>query len=66
MTAILAGLATFVDDSFEALMRPSARTMLDPAEIARLSAEGAAMTLDEAVAYALAEPDVRGTGASAG
>jgi predicted ATPase/class 3 adenylate cyclase len=49
-----ARLAFTTEDAFElAGARPSVRTMLPPEDIERLGAEGAAMTLDEAVAYAL-------------
>ena len=49
-----AGLATFVDEFFEQVLRPRlSLTTLDPAEVTRLGSEGAAMTLDEVVAYAL-------------
>jgi non-specific serine/threonine protein kinase len=48
-----AGLATFVEDTFETGVRPQVRSHMSPEEIERLGAEGAAMTLDEAVAYAL-------------
>ena len=48
-----AGLATYVEDTFEEGMRPGVRSHMAPDEVERLGAEGAAMTLDEAVAYAL-------------
>ncbi len=47
------GLASFVDEAHEQFQRPTARDALDPAEAERLVKEGGAMTLDEAVAYAL-------------
>ena len=47
------GLASLVDEEHEQFRRPHARGMLDPAEAERLAKEGAAMTLDEVVAYAL-------------
>ena len=50
-------LASFIEDAFEQEMRPSVRARLASADIERLGAEGAAMTLDEAVSYAL-EPAV--------
>jgi predicted ATPase/class 3 adenylate cyclase len=50
-----AGLASFVDQEFDHLKRPTVRGMLDEAEVARYAAEGAAMTVDEAAAYALGE-----------
>ena len=49
-----AGLAMFDGDAFElAGPRPTVRDRLPPEDLERLEAEGAAMTLDEAVAYAL-------------
>jgi tetratricopeptide (TPR) repeat protein len=51
-----ARLANFVDDIFEAGTRPHVSTMLSPEVLARYQAEGAAMTLDDVVAYALDEP----------
>ncbi len=48
-----AELAQFVDEQFEQQARPHVATMLDTDAVERLGAEGAAMTLDEAVAYAL-------------
>ena len=50
------GLASFVDEQHEQFRRPSARAMLDPVDAERLAQEGAAMTLDEVVAYALEAP----------
>ncbi len=49
-----ARLASWVEETFEEAMRPTVRRVLDPAELDRYAAEGAAMSLDEAVAYALA------------
>lgn len=46
-------LASFVEDAFEQEVRPSVRSHMAEADIERFGAEGAAMTLDEAVAYAL-------------
>ena len=51
------GLAQFVDESFDHLQRPTVRGMLDAAEVERLAAEGATLTVDEAVAYALGDAD---------
>ena len=51
------GLATYVEDSFEADIRPSVRSRMSADEVERLGAEGAAMPLDEAVAYALEGSD---------
>ena len=48
-----AGLAGFVEDTFEAGVRPGVRSHMSEADLARYGAEGAAMTLDEAIAYAL-------------
>ena len=47
------GLAGFVEDSFEAGTRPSVRAHMSESDVARYGAEGAAMTVDEAIAYAL-------------
>jgi tetratricopeptide (TPR) repeat protein len=51
-----AGLAGFVEDSFEAGVRPGVRSHMSEADLARYGAEGAAMTLDEAIDYALGGP----------
>ncbi len=48
-----AGLASYVEDQFEQGVRPGVRSHMAADELERLGAEGAAMTLDEAVAYAL-------------
>jgi predicted ATPase/class 3 adenylate cyclase len=48
-----ADLAGFTDGWIELKVRPNVRTALDPAELERGAREGAAMPLDEAVAYAL-------------
>ncbi len=48
-----AELASYVDEQFEFYARPQASARLSPEDFARYGAEGAAMTLDEAVAYAL-------------
>jgi len=48
-----ATLATFVEDIFEEGIRPSVRGALTEEEIDRFGAEGAAMTMEQAVAYAL-------------
>jgi len=48
-----ANLASFVEDNFETGVRPGVRTHMAPDELAVYEAEGAALTLDEAVAYAL-------------
>jgi hypothetical protein len=51
-----AQLAGFVDEQFEHGIRPHVAGRLDPDELERYQAEGAAMSLDEAVAYALGVP----------
>jgi predicted ATPase/class 3 adenylate cyclase len=51
-----AELAGFVDEQFETGARPHIASRLPSEELARYQAEGAAMTLDEAVAYALEIP----------
>jgi len=48
-----AELAGFVEDSFEEGVRPGVRSHMSAAELERYGAEGAAWTLDEAIAYAL-------------
>ena len=48
-----ASLAMLVDGWLEQDVRPNVRTLLDQEDVARLAAEGAKLTLDEAVAYAL-------------
>ncbi|MEO8571327.1 MAG: hypothetical protein ABI553_06455 [Chloroflexota bacterium] len=47
------GLADFVDSQFEFYGRSSTRTTIDPAELEHLALDGRAMTLDEAVSFAL-------------
>jgi len=51
-----ANLASFVDGWIEGQSRPNIRTALPPEALDALSKEGAAMTLDEAVSYALGVP----------
>ena len=51
-----ATLASYTDEWFEAALRPNVRSEVDPADLAAWSAEGAAMSLDEAVAFALGVP----------
>ena len=54
LTAVTgAGLANYVEDLYEVGARPKIVEHMSEAELERLSAEGAALTLDEAVAYAL-------------
>jgi hypothetical protein len=49
-----AGLATMTEAAFEAAgARPSVRLVMSAEDVERLGAEGAAMTLDEAIAFAL-------------
>lgn len=48
-----AQLAVFVGDSFEEGVRPGIRSHMRADELERYGAEGAAWTLDEAIAYAL-------------
>ncbi len=48
-----AGLAGYVEDMFESGIRPGVRSHMSEEDLARYGAEGAAMTLDEAIAYAL-------------
>jgi len=49
-------LAAFTDSWLESRLRPSVRVALDPEELERGARDGAALTLDEAVAYALDVP----------
>ena len=48
-----AGLAVYVEDTFETGVRPGVRSHMSSDDLARYGAEGAAWTLDQAVAYAL-------------
>ncbi len=52
-----AQLARFVEETFESRIRPGVRTQMSADDLARYGAEGAAWTLDEAVAYALEGAD---------
>jgi hypothetical protein len=52
-----AGLAGYVEDTFETGARPGIRTQMASDELARYEAEGATWTLDEATAYALEGSD---------
>ncbi|MEP6637854.1 MAG: AAA family ATPase [Chloroflexota bacterium] len=47
------GLAGYVEDMYEAGIRPGVRGQMSDEDVVRFGAEGAAMTLDEAVAFAL-------------
>jgi hypothetical protein len=51
------GLAQFVDEAFDHLHRPTVHGMLDAAEVERLAGEGAALTVDQAVAFALGDSE---------
>jgi predicted ATPase/class 3 adenylate cyclase len=62
-----AQLAGFVEDTFESGSRPGIRSHMSSDDLARYGAEGAAWTLDEAIAYALdgtdpTPPEARGEG----
>jgi hypothetical protein len=48
-----AQLASFVDEQFEAHLRPAIYRALDPETLQQLMAEGESMSLDDAIAYAL-------------
>jgi predicted ATPase/class 3 adenylate cyclase len=48
-----AGLASYVDQFLEQFLRPTPQAMLSPEDVTRLAAEGAAMSIDQVVAYAL-------------
>jgi predicted ATPase len=52
-----AKLAGYVEDTFETGARPGVRSHMSPDDLARYGAEGAAWTLDEAVAFALDSVD---------
>jgi predicted ATPase/class 3 adenylate cyclase len=52
-----AGLAGYVEDTFETGVRPGVRAKMASDDLARYEAEGAAWTLDEATAYALEGSD---------
>ena len=52
-----AGLAGYVEDTFETGARPGVRTKMSSDDLARYEAEGAAWTIDEATAYALEGSD---------
>ena len=55
-TATGATLASFTDKYVEQQLRPNVRNMINEADLERWAAEGAALSLDEAVAYALGIP----------
>jgi predicted ATPase/class 3 adenylate cyclase len=48
-----AGLASYVDQFLDQFLRPTAQAVLSQEEVTRLAGEGAAMTIDQVVAYAL-------------
>jgi predicted ATPase/class 3 adenylate cyclase len=48
-----ATLASYTDAWIESLLRPNVKNMIDPTDLERWAAEGAALSLNEAVAYAL-------------
>jgi tetratricopeptide (TPR) repeat protein len=50
------GLAGFISEQYEFMVRPQVVKLLPPDELERYGAEGAALSLDEAVAYALDVP----------
>jgi predicted ATPase/class 3 adenylate cyclase len=52
-----AELAAYVEDTFETGVRPGIRSHMPAEDLARYGDEGAAMTLDETVAYALEGSD---------
>jgi tetratricopeptide (TPR) repeat protein len=58
------GLAGYVDEMYEGgAVRPAVVRQMDKEDLARYGAEGAALTLDQAVVYALevADPEAEGT-----
>jgi non-specific serine/threonine protein kinase len=59
-----AALASLIDDSVELENRPNVRKSIAPKDLERLGREGAAMTLDEIVAYALNEHLAARTGSA--
>jgi len=52
-----ASLASFVDAAVEYDARPNIRRILSPEDLTRIGNEGAAMPLDEMIAYALSAPE---------
>jgi predicted ATPase/class 3 adenylate cyclase len=60
-TATGTGLAAYIEDTFETGIRPQVRSHMSAEEVERFGAEGAAMTLDEAVAYALEGSEAAGS-----
>ena len=49
-------LAMYVEETYSQFNAPSPRSVLSPEDFERYAAEGAAMGLDEIVAYALEDP----------
>ena len=58
-----ANLASVVEDAFDKGPRPGVRAAMSPEDVERYGAEGAAMTLDDAVAYALEGMQLEDVGA---
>jgi predicted ATPase/class 3 adenylate cyclase len=57
-----AGLASYVDQFLERFPGQTAKATLSPDEVSRLAGEGAAMTIDQVVAYALEESETSTAG----
>jgi predicted ATPase/class 3 adenylate cyclase len=57
-----AGLASFVDQFLERFPGQTAKATLSPDEVTRLASEGAAMTIDQVVAYALEDSETSTAG----
>jgi len=57
-----AGLASYVDQFLERFPEQTAKATLSPSEVTRLAGEGAAMTIDQVVAYALEESETSTAG----
>jgi tetratricopeptide (TPR) repeat protein len=53
-------LAMYVEETYTQFNAPSPRSVLAPEDLDRYAAEGAAMGLDEVVAYALEDPETAG------
>ena len=58
-------LAIWIQEQFEMLHRPSARTAMGPEDLERFGREGMAMTLEQAYAYALEGPEAQSHEAAA-
>jgi len=61
-----AGLAAFVDEAVEYDARPNVRRAMSDEDLTRIGAEGAAMPLDDMIAYALGAPAPKATAGGAG